>query len=73
MDRESIQKLTRVLGLTYQELADESGYSVKTIESYMSGARKPSLKIEDFLRTRLKEQFENGDETLKFIIDVLCK
>lgn len=71
MDKDMVQKLSHLLGLTYPELAEKSGYSIETIKAYMSGARKPSKKMDEFFKAALKEKLQSGDDTLKFVKDAL--
>ena len=71
MDKDMVQKLSHLLGLTYSELAEKSGYSIETVKAYMCGARRPSKKMDEFFKAALKEKLQSGDDTLKFVKDAL--
>ena len=69
MTKETLQKITHLLGLSYQELAAESGYSFATIDSYMKGTRKPSEKIQRFLQKKVHDAYVSKDEAIVFLIE----
>lgn len=71
MEKETAQKICHLLGLTYNDLAEQSGYSEGAVRSYMSGVRKVSEKMQDFFAQKLREKAAEGDETLLFIAATL--
>lgn len=71
MEKETAQKLCHLLGLTYKELAEQSGYSDGSVNSYMNGTRKVSGKMQDFFAQKVREKAAEGDETLLFIAAAL--
>lgn len=56
-----------LLGMTYQELAEQSGYSFATIDAYMKGSRKPSEKLLRFLEGKIRDRLTAGDEALCYL------
>ena len=73
MTKETLQRLTHFLDMTYQELAEQSGYSFATIDSYMKGARTPSEKLIRFLENKISERLTAGDEALLFVVNAIRK
>ena len=68
----NIAKDKLVIMVTHNpELAEKSGYSIETVKAYMSGARKPSKKMDEFFKAALKEKLQSGNDTLKFVKDAL--
>lgn len=72
MEKETAQKICHLLGLTYNDLAEQSGYSEGAVRSYMNGTRKVSEKMQDFFAQKLREKTAAGDETLLFIAAALA-
>ncbi len=64
-------KPNHLLGMTYQELAEQSGYSFATIDAYTKGSRKPSEKLLGFLEGRIRDRLTAGDKALCFLKSVL--
>ena len=73
MDKETFFKLVGLLGLTYNELSAESGYSVNTINSIRNGRLKVSPRMEQFIRLKIQQMAANNDPALEFIFQTLGK
>ena len=73
MDKETFFKLVGLLGLTYNELSAESGYSVNTINSIRNGRLKVSARMEQFLKLKIQQMAANNDPALEFIFQTLGK
>lgn len=73
MDKETFFKLVGLLGLTYNELSAESGYSVNTINSIRNGRLKVSPRMEQFIKLKIQQMAANNDPALEFIFQTLGK
>lgn len=73
MDKETFFKLVGLLGLTYNELSAESGYSVNTINSIRNGRLKVSARMEQFIKLKIQQMAANNDPALEFIFQTLGK
>lgn len=73
MDKETFFKLVGLLGLTYNELSAESGYSVNTINSIRNGRLKVSPRMEQFIKLKIQQMASNNDPALEFIFQTLGK
>lgn len=71
MDKETLGKLCGLLGMTHKQLAEESGYSLDTINSIFYGRLKVSARLEQFLK--LMQMSANNDPALEFIFQTLGK
>ena len=71
MDKETFFKLVGLLGLTYNELSAESGYSVNTINSIRNGRLKVSPRMEQFIKLKIQQMAANNDPALEFIFETL--
>ena len=73
MDKETLDKLCGLLGMTHKQLAEESGYSLDTINSIFYGRLKVSARLEQFLKLKLMQMAANKDPALEFIFQTLGK
>lgn len=73
MDKETFFKLVGLLGLTYNELSAESGYSVNTINSIRNGRLKVSPRLEQFIKLKIQQMAANNDPAIEFIFQTLGK
>lgn len=73
MDKETFFKLVGLLGMNYNELSAESGYSVNTINSIRNGRLKVSARMEQFIKLKLMQMAANKDPALEFIFQTLGK
>lgn len=71
MDKETLGKLCGLLGMTHKQLAEESGYSLDTINSIFYGRLKVSARLEQFLKLKLMQMAANKDPALDFIFETL--
>lgn len=71
MDKETLDKLCGLLGMTHKQLAEESGYSLDTINSIFYGRLKVSARLEQFLKLKLMQMAANKDPALDFIFETL--
>lgn len=71
MDKETLDKLCGLLGMTHKQLAEESGYSLDTINSIFYGRLKVSARLEQFLKLKLMQMAANNDPALDFIFETL--
>lgn len=73
MDKETLDKICGLLGMTHKQLAEESGYSLDTINSIFYGRLKVSTRLEQFLKLKLMQMAANNDPALEFIFQTLGK
>lgn len=73
MDKETLGKLCGLLGMTHKQLAEESGYSLNTINCIFYGRLKVSARLEQFLKLKLMQMAANNDPALEFIFQTLGK
>ena len=71
MEKETFFKLVGLLGMTYNELSAESGYSVQTINSVSNGRLKVSARLEQFIKLKIQQMAANKDPALDFIFETL--
>ena len=71
MEKETFFKLVGLLGMTYNELSAESGYSVQTINSVRNGRLKVSARLEQFIKLKIQQMAANKDPALNFIFETL--
>lgn len=66
MTNETFLKLIHLLGMTQKECATAAGYSFNTINAISANKLKVSIKLQEFIISKLKEH--ESDEAIQIIL-----